>query len=64
MANGTSGERSMRDVVQLRDQRLEPRAPFGERLLAEVLAVLDQQIVGAQVRRKIRESASRSRSCG
>ena len=49
-----SGEISMCDVFSPRDQSFEPCAPFGERFLADILAVLDQQIVGAQVRRKVR----------
>ena len=55
MAKGTSGEISMREVFEPRDQRFQPRAPFGERQLAQVLAVLDQQIIGAQMRGKFRQ---------
>ena len=39
-------------LVQARDEGFEPRAALGERALAQVLVAVDQQIVGAQMRRK------------
>ncbi len=36
-------------------QRFEPRAALGERLFAQVLSAVDQQIVGAQMRREVGE---------
>ena len=37
----------------------QPRAPLGERQLAQVLVALDQQIVGAQMRGKFRQQLRR-----
>ena len=37
----------------------QPRAPLGERQLAQVLAAFDQQIVGAQMRGKFRQQLRR-----
>ena len=45
----------MRAMIEFRDQRFEPRAPLGEGQLAQVLAVFDQEIVGAQMRGKFGE---------
>ena len=37
-------------IVELRDERFQPRAALGERPLAQVLLAVDQQVVGAQMR--------------
>ena len=40
-------------LAEPRDEGLQPRAPLGERTLAQVLVAIDQQIVGAQMRGKL-----------
>ena len=59
VANGTSGERSMRGSSSRAMKRFEPRAPLGERQLAQILVAVDQQIVGAQMRGKFGEQLRR-----
>ena len=44
----------MRRGIEPRDERFEPRAPLRERLVAQVLAILGEQIVGADDVRGIR----------
>ena len=45
-------------IVEPRDECFEPRAPLGERQLAQILVAVDQQIVGAQMRGKFAPAAS------
>ena len=49
----------MRGSSSARQQASEPRAPLGERTLAQILRAIDQQIVGAQMRGKFRQQLRR-----
>ena len=48
----------MRGGIEPCDQRFKPRAPLRERLVAQVLAILGEQIVGAEVRGEFGDAAS------
>ena len=49
----------MRGSSSFCDERLEPRAALRERQLAQVFVAVDQQIVGAQMRRKFHQQLRR-----
>jgi hypothetical protein len=46
-------------VVELRNELRQPRAAFGERHCAQIVAAFSQQIVGAQVRREFAKQLRR-----
>ncbi len=55
LANGTSGERSTLRRIEAGDEALEPGPPLDEGKRAQVLLAVDQQIVCAQMGRKLRQ---------
>src|SRR6476620_7945973 len=58
-ANAICGETSMRASPS--HKRLESRAPFRQRQLAQVFVAFDQKVVGTQMRRKLSEELRRDR---
>ena len=55
VANGHQRRDVDARIVEPRHEGFEPRAPLGERPVAQVLAAVDEQIVGAQMRGKFGE---------